>query len=151
MRRALFGDPVFALAVPGVEIERRADGKITLRTIGPHYQSEPSTLASQDWATLIRLEPTAFTRPKPVPPSGPSRPEPSPVICHGWIMRFAAADAEGKRTGSWTGCGSEGGPNPYAAELARLSVAGRADCAFDPRDPLGSFRNCFNTPRGLRR
>lgn len=148
VKRALFEDPYMMLPVPGVEIERMPNGTITLKVIGRTGASAPAILPASAWAQLISLQGT-FLRPKPYVPWDPpkaSAPVPAPPpMCHGWLVRFGAADDTGVKSGSWAQCGGSNQPGAaFAVRMAELAVSTRPSCKFDEADPFGAFNACFS-------
>lgn len=150
VKRALFADPYMMLPVPGVEVARAKDGAVTLKVVGRSGASEPVRLPASDWAHLAEMQGTMLD-PAPYVPDDPPKPgetSPPPPICHGWIVRFGAADASGTASGSWSQCGGErGAKQAFAAEMARLAVSTRPSCKFDAANPFWSFNTCFSPPR----
>jgi len=147
IRRVLFSDPYFILPTPGVEIRRDQRGAVSLQVVGSGVRTPPTEIAPEGWAALARLDAAVFRRPAFVVRTGP-RPAgpapPAPPICHAWIVRFASTGAAGERTASWAGCGDKDEQRlAYAAQAARLAVATRPACSFDPDDPFWSFSRCF--------
>lgn len=147
VKRALFEAPYIMLPVPGVEIERAANGSVTLTVVDRASSSAPATLSSAAWDRLTSLQGALF-RQKPYVPWDPpavdeAESEPPP-ICHGWIVRFGTMDDTGKGSGSWAQCGGKDQPElAYAVEMAKLAVSTRPTCKFDDRNPFGSFSACF--------
>lgn len=148
VKRVLFQDPYMMLPVPGVEIERMANGSITLKVIGPAEKSSSVVVPASAWTRLTSLQGTLF-RPKPYvswdPPKTDAPLPPPPPICHGWIAYFGTADATGLGSGSWAQCGSRDQPElAFATEVARLAVSTRRACKFDEANPFWSFNACFS-------
>ena len=151
VKRALFEDPYMMLPVPGVEIEQMPDGSVTLKVIGRGGESSAAILPASAWTRLTNLE-GSMLRPRPYVAWDPAKAgapsPPLPPICHGWIVRFGAADKTGLGSGSWAQCG--GGDQPgwaYAVEIAKLAVSTRATCKFDKANPFWAFNTCFSARR----
>ena len=143
LRRVLFSDPYMFLPVPGVEIERFADGHVTLRVFGRGTAVAPVTIAPSAWTELTQHDAAVFALQPYVPwteykPGNPL--PPPPPICHGWIVRFESSDLRSATGGE---CLPRGEADAYAVTVARLAVATRLDCEFVPTNPYWSFSQCF--------
>ncbi|WP_347303508.1 hypothetical protein V5740_02455 [Croceibacterium sp. TMG7-5b_MA50] len=145
VRRMLLRDPYGGLPVPGVELERRASGEVTLRLQYRNWSTDPVQVAASAWQELAALEDAVLTQADfvPLPPSPPSSSSPPlpPPICHGWNARF---EADYHRNASWSQCGGDRGPAlDYAVAFAEIAVSSKAGCAFDRGDPFGSYNKCW--------
>lgn len=159
VRRVLLNDPYGMLPMPGIELERLGDGRVTLRlqyrgwssvALNPSWTSDPVEVERGAWDELAAIEQPLFTRPafQPIDPATlpppPSRP---PPICHAWSARF---EADWDRTASWSGCGGTDHPGyRYAAQVAELAVHSKAGCTFEASNPFGSFLDCFSFAKPL--
>jgi hypothetical protein len=147
VRRAVFEPPYAMLSLPGIEIERSADGRTTLTVIGRAGRSASTALPRSVWTrltslqgALLRRRPYVAWRPSP---AGARLPSPPPV-CHGWQVRFGAVDRSGSGSGSWSECGGgRGAAMNYAVAIARLAVSTRPACKFDEEKPFWSYATCF--------
>jgi hypothetical protein len=155
VRRTLLSDPYMILPVPGVEIEKKPDGQLILRVIGRGVATHEAKLDASQWERLAKLEAGTFPERtyvpwEPVPPGAATPPPPPPPICHGWIVRFGAAESGRRRNGSWSVCGGAEADLEfaYAAEVARLAVATAPACSFEPKNPFWSFSTCFSPKPG---
>jgi hypothetical protein len=147
VRRLLLADPYMILPVPGIELERLADGRVTLRLQYPGWSSEPVPVDATAWDALASIEGAVFERPvfRPTPPR--ASPQSPPPLCHGWILRF---EADYHRTASWAQCG--GGKTPaydYAIRLVQLAIGTKPGCTFEPDNPFFSFNKCFMATQAL--
>jgi hypothetical protein len=151
VRRLLLHDPYMMLPVPGTEVERHSNGRVTLRLQYRGWSSRPVEIDGAAWEALGAGEQAVFVRPAYVP-AGPARPSsmppPSPPpICHGWIARF---EADENRTASWSACGGEKtAAYDYAVRLVALAIGTRPGCAVERNDPFWSFSQCFAAKEAL--
>lgn len=147
VKRVLFTGP-WMMPVTGVEIERLANGSVTLRVIDRTGMTPPAMLPSDAWKRLTKLQGKLF-RPKAYVPWDPPEaddPElPMPPVCHGWVLHFGTADQSGLGSGSWAQCGGRDQPKvKFATEVARLAASTRPNCAFDDADWMWSVSLCFS-------
>lgn len=157
VRRVLLRDPYGMLPLPGIEVERRDDGRTTLRLQYrgrngdpryPAWSTDPVEIEQGAWDELAALEPALFARPVYQPvrsvatPAPTAPPPPPPPLCHAWLARFQADRA---RTASWTECGGRDGPGyRYAVRVAELAVGTKPGCPLAPGNVFGSFSACFS-------
>jgi hypothetical protein len=142
VRRLLLRDPYGFLHLPGVELERHDDKKVTLRLQYVGWSSDQVLVDPAVWDEIASQESAVFTVPEFRPVLTPSEPSEPPPVCHGWSARF---QADYQRTASWSGCGG-GTTSPrldYAVAIAELAVATNPDCAFNRANPFFSFKECF--------
>lgn len=131
VRRALFQDPFITLSIPGVEFERQRGGQVTMTLVGPGLAPRPVELPGGIWERLAKVEGRVFDQQRPLPDC------PAPSV------RLASTGPDGLRLTSVSGC-ILGDPGlAYAAELARIAVATRPDCVYDPGNPFWTFADCF--------
>lgn len=150
--RALFEGPYMMLPMPGFEIERARNGKITLTVIGRAGQRTSTPMPASTWTQLVSKQGSLF-KPRPYvpwdPPKADEAPEPAPPICHGWEVRFGKTDKTGVGSGSWGTCSGDDQPgSAYAKEIARVAVSARPSCRFEAASPFKSFADCFSPPYG---
>jgi len=152
VRRALFMFPYMSRVTHAVEIEREADGSVSLTMTESGAFRSRVELPASAWERLITLQGTLF-RAKPYMPWDP--PEivqtgvPAPT-CHGWVVVFGAADVGISGNGQWSSCstvGADQGARAYAIEIARLAVSTRPACKAEEPDPLSAFQMCFDRPQ----
>lgn len=142
VRRVLLQDPYMILAVPGIELERRVDGSVTLRLQYQGWSSPPAPVDRAAWDELARLEPEVFAKPALRVTRSEPAPSSPPPHCHGWMARI---QADHERITSWTTC-SGGGLTPaaiYASRLAGLAVSTTPKCKVEQGNEFWSFTNCF--------
>lgn len=151
VRRLLPEDPYMMLPVPGIELERLPDGRVTLRLQYRGWSSKPVPVDAAAWDALALQEGAVFARPvfrrapAQAPPASP--PASPPPICHGWIARF---EADYGRTASWAQCG--GGKTPaynYAIRVVELAIGTKPGCTFEADNPFFSFSKCFAPTQAL--
>lgn len=142
VRRLLLEDPYMMLPMPGVELERLGDGRVTLRLQYRGWSSDPVQIDRASWDALASQERAVFRNPAFQPgrtkaESGAASP---PPICHGWMARLEAGR---ERAASWAACGGGQGPlYDYAVRMVELAVQSKARCSFEPKDPFWSFNKC---------
>lgn len=152
VRRLLLHDPYMILPVPGIEVERSAGKRLTLRLQYRGWTGEPVSINPAAWQTLASHEQAVFAKPQPPPARDQAMlasppPTSPPAVCHGWIARF---EADEERTASWSECGSvRSAAYDYAAHLIELAINTRADCAFEPDNAFWSFNRCFAPKESL--
>lgn len=149
VRRLLLRDPYGMLAVPGIELERISDGRVTLRFLYDGWSSDPTVVAQSAWDRLVSQEPAVYSVPVFQPRSTSIKPpQGPPPICHGWIARL---QADYLRTASWAACGrSASGPRfDYIVAIIEIAVATKPQCAFADQDPFRSFSKCFAASQEL--
>lgn len=146
VRRLLPSDPYMILPVPGIEIERRANGRVTLRLQYRGWASEPVTIDRAAWQDLSHRERAAFAPPPPAP-----RPTGSPAThssCHSWSVQLQAT---GGRHAAWSPCpGARAAEavRAYAVRMIELALATRPDCKRGD-DVFDAFEACFRPSRAL--
>lgn len=147
LRRLIVRDPYGFLPIPGIEIERRADGTVILTLQYWAWRSEPSTIAGQSWDRLIELDDAAFG-PKPIkPPPAYARNADPPPVCHGWMAHIQSSSG---RTAGWWEC--QDGPGPqlsYLRAMVDAAMATRPDCKSEGEDPMWAFQKCFGVSEQL--
>jgi len=150
VRRLLLIDPYMMLPVPGIELERHADQRVTLRLQYYGWSSDPVPVDRGSWDALQSIERPAFTAPAYV--AAPAResaspPPPPPPICHGWRI-WLQADAG--RTAGWSECGGRRGPAyDYGMEIVALAMRTRPSCNVERDNPFWSFNRCFAPTESL--
>jgi hypothetical protein len=123
------------LPIPGLELERHADGRFTLRAVyrgwtGPTW---PVTLA--EWDALARLEPTAFAL-----PGRNTYKQRRDVVVHCWGGLLAASP---HGSASWSACDSgTQAARAYTEALLGLAIQ-KKGCAPGTKDVLWRFSDCF--------
>jgi hypothetical protein len=149
VRRVLLRDPYGMIAMPGIELERLADGRVTVRLqyrrsnallLNPVWSTDPVEVEPGAWDELAALEQPLFTPPafRFVPP-GLQPPRPSQ---HDWAAWFEAGR---ERSAAWSQCGGINHPGyRYAARAAELAVGSKPGCEFARGDPFWSFNRCFS-------
>lgn len=139
VRRLLLRDPYSFLPIPGVEYERRAGGKVTMRLHYGEYRTAPVAIPKAAWDRIVAGEkamfaPTQFVPVKRDPAAG------VPPVCHGWMI---IAQASGDRAASWWECRDRDGAKAAAARtMIEVALATRPDCKSD-EDPRWAFQKCF--------
>jgi hypothetical protein len=142
VRRLLLSDPYMMLPVPGIELERHADERVTLRLQYYGWSSDPVPVDRGAWDTLASIERPVFAVPAYVPaPASASPPPPPPPVCHGWAI-WLQGDAG--RSAAWSGCGRQLGPAyDYAMHIVVLAMGTRPSCNVERDNPFWSFNRCF--------
>lgn len=158
VRDLLVRDPYGGLPIPGLSVERFADGRTELRLRYWGWGEGPISLDDNQWqrivdadrsdraraaareaerrATLARL---AANQPPARADGTVSPPPPPPPVCHAWSARLR--DGAGTRS-SWSGCGNEPVPEMVTVMIA-IAMAPRPDCEVRDGDPFWSFQRCF--------
>lgn len=146
VRRLLLSDPYMMLPVPGIELERHADQRVTLRLQYYGWSSDPVPVDPGAWNALETIERPAFAVPAFV--RAPARANVSPPpVCHAWTI-WLQADAG--RSAAWSGCGSRLGPvYDYAIEIIALAMSTRPSCEVERDNPFWSFNRCFAPTESL--
>lgn len=141
VRRLLLLDPYGILPVPGLEIERHADGRVTLRTQHRGWTGPVFDLAPETWPRLAALESEAYA-PRPAPRATG---QPTAVV-HCWA---AFLEASPDRAALWSGCGgTRAGARAYVDAVIALAIAEMA-CPAGQSDALWRFVECTRAPRPL--
>jgi hypothetical protein len=147
VKRVLFTGP-WMMPVTGVEIERLANGSVTLRVIDRTGVTPPAMLPSGAWKRLTKLQGKLFKPEAYVPWDPPKADDPEPPVppvCHGWVLRFGTADRSGLGSGSWAQCGGRDQAKVnFATEVARLAASTRPDCASVGADWMWAVSLCFS-------
>ena len=135
VRRVITIDPYGGLAIPGLELERHADGRRTLRAQYRGWTGPAWSVTEAEWDRLAQLEPAAFA------PPGKSSFEPRPnVVVHCWRGAIAASPA---RTASWWGCDeATRAAQEYADAVLALAIRKRG-CPEGEKDLKWRFSHCF--------
>lgn len=148
LRRALVRDPYGFIHLPGLEFERHDDGSVTLRLQYLGWSIEPVEIDREHWDNLAALGNEVFA--PPVYPAVVSASQEAPRrrgVCHGWIVRFAAAL---DKTESWSQCGGgAGAEQSYAIAMIRAAMTTRETCTFNDARPFWSFSECFQATADL--
>jgi hypothetical protein len=139
----LFQDPRGWMPVPGVEVERHSNGRVTIRIVGRAEPGKQSRLPAAAWQRLRKFEADTFAPERYVPPTLTQRSRPK-SICHGWLVRLGSAQKGAIGSQSWSQCGGEPDRRyAFAVEMARLAVSSTPDCKFDQLRPFYSYAGCF--------
>ena len=146
VRHIVLNDPYGMYMLPGIALERRADGVVLMTLQYRDWQETPVPVDAGLWTELVEIENELYAPPPAAPPrvrNPDTKPPPPPPICHGWSARFAAPRG---RTASWSACGSgRGRPGfEYAERVARLAIDSRAGCRGETDDVLRAFMQCFS-------
>jgi hypothetical protein len=134
VRRALPSDPYGMIPIPGVEMERHRDGRITIRMVHAGWTSEAKPVSEGEWAELARLEQAAFA-PWRDPGPGPR----TDVVSHCWSGMIAASP---NAHATW-GCASREPPAAaYTSAIMALALA-KHDCPPSDKELAWRYSDCF--------
>ena len=148
LRRALVRDPYGFIHLPGLEFERHDDGSVTLRLQYLGWSIEPVEIDREHWDNFVALENEVFAPPVYAATVSASQKAPRRRgVCHGWIVRFAAAL---DKTESWSQCGGgAGAEQSYAIAMIRAAITTRETCTFNDVRPFWSYSECFQATSEL--
>lgn len=122
------------LPIPGVELERHRDGRLTLRLRYRGWADTPYDVSQEDWDRLAALEKTAFA---PVPPA---REKGNPMIvvhCTSGMIASTRSQARG-----WWAC-NPGDRPAMAYNDAVLDLAMKAmGCKATEKEAIWRFSTC---------
>ncbi|MDG5489113.1 hypothetical protein NYR55_10860 [Sphingomonas sp. BGYR3] len=139
VRRVLPSDPYGMMPIPGVEMERHRDGRMTIRIVHRGWTSEAKRVSQTEWDAVARLQGPAFAPwrdPKP-----DSRPD---VVSHCWSGMIAASpDAHA----TW-GCASTPPPAAAYASAMMMLALDKYECAPADTELGQRFADCF-TDKGV--
>lgn len=131
VHRVLPIDPYGMLPIPGIELERHSDGRLTLRAqyrgwVGPAYSVSPD-----EWRRVAALESAAY---------GPLRKAthtiPPGVVIHCWSGLISATP---DKSASWSACDdSAQAAQDYSLAVLDLAMRKMA-CPPSDKDPLWRF------------
>lgn len=139
VRRLSLRDPYGFLPIPGVEFERKRDGKVTMRLQFQEYRTDPKTIAPTAWEEIVDGDGSMFEALQYEPAATMSSAAP-PSVCHGWM---ALVQASRDRAGSWWQCRDSAGPKQdYVQVMLRTALATRPDCKIE-EDLRWTFQKCF--------
>lgn len=137
VRRMNVRDPYAFLPIPGVEFERRHDGKVTMRLQHREYRTDPVPIDPTAWTRIVEGDDAMFA---PRDYEADVASNPGPRVCHGWMV---LVQASGDRTGSWWQCRDSAGPKAdYVRTMIDEALATRPDCKRE-EDPRWAFQKCF--------
>jgi len=149
LRRLLLSAPYGMLPLPGLELVRYDDGRVSVRLQYRGWSSGPVAVDKPGaWDALASRDEALFAEPVFRPITEPPPPVPPPPICHAWLARF---ENEQGRTANWSGCGG-GTPGPgysYAVAMIEIAMAARPECGATLGDPFGAFHRCFGPTPAL--
>lgn len=134
VRRALPSDPYGMMPIPGVEMERHRDGRITIRMVHPGWTDAAKPVTQAEWDAVAALEPAAFA-----PFRDPDLVRRPNVVIHCWSGMIAASPGA---HATW-GCATREPPAAtYAAAVLELAMA-KQGCAASDQDVWWRFSDCF--------
>lgn len=135
VRRVLLLDPYRMLPIPGLEFERHADGRLTMRTQHAGWTGQVFALTPEEWGRLAALEAAAYA-PPPVVPIKTERPT---VVIHCW---GAFLEASPDKAAIWSGCAEKAvGATAYVEAALSLAIDKMA-CPASERANLWRFVDC---------
>lgn len=149
-RQLLLRDPYGLIPVPGIELARNREGRVTMTIQHPGWREPPVAVPAAEWDTLALLESSVFAEHRyvPAPPRGDPPPLPSPLlppppICHGWTAYLAA---DGKARAGWAECGSGSTlstSGQYALRMVAIAMRTRPGCEQGDGITLWAYQRCF--------
>lgn len=143
VRRIIVRDPYGFLPIPGVEFERRRDGKVTMRLQFPQYRTDTVSINAAAWQRIVVGDAAMFAprQYEQVPPVTSI-----PPVCHGWMI---LVQASGDRAGSWWQCrDSADAKADYVRTMIEEALSTRPDCKRE-EDPRWAFQKCFGEKEQL--
>ena len=144
VRRLVLDQPYGGFPVPGIELERHPDGRVTLRMQYAQWSTDPVEIDPSAWSSLTARDTAVFAPPEYVPPPPPTTPPPPPPppppACHAW---HAWLEADSDRVTSWSGCNDlHQEARAYVTAMVELAMATRPACGRQP-SLLYAFVTCF--------
>ncbi|MGC6401772.1 hypothetical protein ACNI3Q_14470 [Sphingomonas sp. FW199] len=134
VRRVLPSDPYGIMPIPGVEMERHRDGRMTIRVVHHRWTDEARPMTQAEWDAIAALEPAAFA-----PFRDPDLVRRPNVVTHCWSGMIAASPGA---HATW-GCSTREPPAAtYSAAVLELAMA-KQGCAASDRDVWSRFSDCF--------
>lgn len=142
VRRVLLLDPYQMLPIPGLEFERHADGRLTLRTQHAGWTGQVFALTPEDWGRLAALEAAAYAP----PPLAPVKTEQPAVVMHCW---GAFLEASPDKATIWSGCVDKAiGGSAYVDAAISLAIE-KMVCPASEKASLWRFVDCTRAPQPL--
>lgn len=145
VRRLIVRDPYGFLPIPGVEIEKRRNGTVTMRLQYREWRTEPEPIDAAAWSRLVARDKDMFAPRefRSAPAVDPSRP---PPVCHGWQLIVQSSNGE---AGSWWECQDGAGPRAdYVRAFIDIALAARPACPRET-DNRWAFQKCFGETNDL--
>lgn len=141
VRRVLPVDPYGMLPIPGVELERHADGRRTFRAQYRGWTGQVYDVSPGEWQQVSDLEAAAFA--PPAKSSAGSNPN---AIVHCWS---GLLEASPDRASSWWGCNDGTRPAQAYAEAVLTLTMRKMNCPPREKETLRRFSECLARTRKL--
>jgi hypothetical protein len=142
VRRILPIDPYGGLPIPGIEIERHNEGRVTLRAQYRGYTGDVYDVSTTEWDQLAALEKAALG-----PPGKNSFIGRPGVAVHCWSGMVEASPA---KAATWWGC-NDGtlATQRYTEAVLELALS-KKGCPPNEKNVLWQFDDCFRDSEILR-
>lgn len=141
VRRVLPVDPYGMLPIPGIELERHADGRQTLRAQYRGWTGQAYDVSPREWEQVSGLEAAAYA--PPAKSSGRSDPN---VVVHCWS---GFLEASPDRAASWWGCNDRTRAAQAYTEAVLTLAMRKMDCPASKKEALWRFSDCLAKTRQL--
>lgn len=141
VRRVLPVDPHGMLPIPGIELERHADGRLTLRAQYRGWSGQAYDLSAGEWEQVAGLETTAYA--PPAKSSARSNPN---VVVHCWS---GFLEASPDKAASWWGCNDGTRPAQVYTEAVLTLAMRKMDCDPSDKETLWRFSECLARTRKI--
>jgi len=136
VRRVLLADPYGILPIPGIEIERHKDRRVSLRGQYLDWTGPAYSLSADEWARLALLEASAFA-----PASKNSFKGNPDVVVHCWSGLIEASPT---RAAAWSGCNSGTQPAQAYTEAVLMLAMDKKQCSPSTKTMFWRFSECFD-------
>lgn len=135
VRRVLPIDPYGILPIPGIELERHHDGRLTLRTQYRHWTGTTYIISPEEWRRLAPLEIAAFA------PDQNKRTKPAAnALAHCWS---GAVEASSPRASRFWHCSDESRAAQAYAEAALTLAMEKNNCPASDKGLFWRYADCF--------
>lgn len=135
VRRILPVDPYGMLPIPGIELERHADGRLTLRAQHRGWTGQAYDMSPGEWEQVSSLEAAAYA-----PPAKSSTQSDPNVVVHCWS---GFLEASPDRAASWWGCNDGTRPAQAYTEAVLTLAMRKMDCQPSEKETLWRFSDCL--------
>jgi hypothetical protein len=141
VRRVLPVDPYGMLPIPGIELERHADGRLTLRAQYRGWTGEVYDVSPGEWQQVLGLEAAAYAQPA----KSSTRSDPN-VMVHCWS---GFLEVSPDKAASWWGCNDGTRPAQAYTEAVLTLTMRKMDCQPSEKKTLWRFSECLARTRKL--